>query len=468
MRLLTPSKPKKLQLRNKILLKSELSAALNFFRAVYFLAMKITNIKPNSLAEELELSIGDKILKINGRKPTDLIDLSFLLADEEIEMLIEHADGERELIGFEKDIDEEIGAEFESAVDKIKCCKNHCVFCFVDMIAPNMRRTLNIKDDDYRLSFLYGNFITLTNLTDADFKRIKNFHLSPLYVSVHAMNGEVRAKMLRTPLAAKIQSDLDKLEKAGAEYHTQIVLCPNLNDGAELDYTISEIMKRYPHALSLAIVPVGMTKHRRDKFPLTQFDSEGAAKVIAQVEKFQAKARADFGKTFIYLGDEFYFLAGKDMPPADYYDDFPQIENGIGMTRNFIDEFHAISPLTTNPQSLITKIDVVAGTSIAIVLKKLAAEIMSANKNLDVRILPVVNEFFGSRINVSGLLTGGDIINALKKNARAVDKILIPATALRSGTETFLDDVTVDDMRAIFPARIVAIHDGGEFLRELI
>lgn len=427
--------------------------------------MTITKIYKNSLAEELELQVGDKILKINNQPPKDLIDLSFLLADEEIEMLIEHSAGEREIIAFEKDIDEELGAEFESAVDKIKTCKNHCVFCFVDMIAPNMRKTLNIKDDDYRLSFLYGNFITLTNLTDADFKRIKNFHLSPLYVSIHSMNGEVRAKMLRTPLAAKIQTHLDKLQSCGVEYHTQIVLCPNLNDGAELDYTISEILKRRPFAQSLAIVPVGVTKHRRDKFPLTQFDKDGAAKVIAQVEKFQKQARADSGKTFIYLGDEFYFLAGKKIPPAEYYDDFPQIENGIGMTRNFIDEFHSEKIISTNKK---ISIDVISGTSIAIVLKSLAEEEMRRNKNLDVRILPVVNEFFGNRINVSGLLTGGDIINTLKKNSRPCDKILIPKTALRSGTETFLDDVTVDDMRKIFPAKFQAISNGGEFRNSLI
>lgn len=426
--------------------------------------MTITKIYKDSLAEELELQVGDKILKINNQPPKDLIDLSFLLADEEIEMLIEHSNGEREIIAFEKDIDEEIGAEFDSAVDKIKTCKNHCVFCFVDMIAPNMRKTLNIKDDDYRLSFLYGNFITLTNLTDADFNRIKNFHLSPLYVSVHSMNGEVRAKMLRTPLAAKIQTHLDKLQSCGVEYHTQIVLCPNLNDGAELDYTISEILKRRPFAQSLAIVPVGITKHRRDKFPLTQFDSEGAAKVIEQVEKFQKQARADSGKTFIYLGDEFYFLAGKKIPPAEYYDDFPQIENGIGMTRNFIDEFHDEKVISTNKK---ISIDVVSGTSIAVVLKSLAEEEMRRNKNLDVRILPVVNEFFGNRINVSGLLTGGDIINTLKKNSRNCDKILIPKTALRSGTEIFLDDVTVDDMRKIFPAKFQAISNGGEFLQAL-
>lgn len=426
--------------------------------------MKITKIETGGLAAELELAVGDKILQINGRRTADLIDLSFQLADEEIEMLIEHSGGERELIAFEKDVDEEIGAEFESAVDKIKTCKNRCVFCFVDMIAPKMRQTLSVKDDDYRLSFLYGNFITLTNLTDADFRRIKNFHLSPLYVSVHAMNPAVRAEMLRSPRAAEIQTQLDKLEACGVEYHTQIVLCPNLNDGAELDYTIRELMKRRPNVLSLAIVPVGVTKYRRDKFPLTQFDRAGAAKVIAQVEKFQAQARADSGKTFIYLGDEFYFLAGKEMPPADYYDDFPQIENGIGMTRNFIEEFHGEKIARTDKKLTV---DVVAGTSIAAVLKDLAAEVMNLNPNLDVRILPVVNEFFGKRINVSGLLTGGDIIGVLKRNARPCDKILIPATALRSGEETFLDDVTVDDMRKIFPARIEAIRTGADFLKAM-
>ncbi len=298
--------------------------------------MKIAEIESNSLAEEIGLEVGDKILEINGQVPHDLIDLSFQMADEEIEILVEHQDGEKEIIAFEKEIDEELGVKFESAVDKIRQCKNHCVFCFVDMIAPNMRKTLSIKDDDYRLSFLYGNFITLTNLTDKDFERIKNFHLSPLYISIQAMRPATREKLLRTPLAKNIQTQLDKLENCGVEYHTQIVLCPNLNDGAELDYTITELLKR-KNILSLAIVPVGVTKYRRDKFKLTQFDKIGAEKVIAQVEEYQNKIRAEIGKTVIYLGDEFYFLADKKIPPANYYDDFPQIENGIGMTRNFID-----------------------------------------------------------------------------------------------------------------------------------
>ncbi len=429
--------------------------------------MKISKIYPESLAEELELVVGDNILEVNGNKPRDLIDLSFELAEEEVEILIEHTDGEQELIAFEKDVDEELGVEFESAVDKIQTCKNNCVFCFVNMIAPNMRKTLSVKDDDYRLSFLYGNFITLTNLKPADFNRIKNFHLSPLYVSVHSMNPDIRAKMLRTPNAAKIHSHLDALENAGVEYHTQIVLCPNLNDGAELDYTITELLKRRPHVLSLAIVPVGITKYRRDKFTLTQFDKAGALKVIAQVEKFQKKIREECGRTFVYLGDEFYFLAGLDMPPVEYYDDFPQIENGIGMTRNFIEEFHDAKILPSTSYSLPSKIDVICGTSIATVLKKLADEEVSKNPNLDVKILPVVNNFFGSKINVSGLLTGGDIIDTLKKFDRPRDKILIPATALKFGENVFLDDVTLADIEKNFSVQIVPVSTGDEFLKEI-
>ena len=423
--------------------------------------MKISKVYENGLAQELGLVAGDKILEVNGKVTRDIIEWSFEFAEEEVELLIEHENGDQELIAFEKDVDEELSVEFETAVfDGIKCCKNHCVFCFVDMIAPNMRRSLNVKDDDYRLSFLYCNFITLTNLTDADFTRIKNFHLSPLYVSIHAMNPKVREKLLRTPLAAKVQSHLDKLESCGVEYHTQIVLCPNLNDGEELNFTIEELLKRRPNVLSLAIVPVGVTKHRRDKFPLTQFDKIGAAKVIAQVEKIQRQLREECGKTFIYLGDEFYFLAGVDMPPIEYYDDFPQIENGIGMTRNFIEEFHS---LKIKSQKLKATIDVICGTSIAKVLENLATEEMKLNPNLDVKILPVTNNFFGATVNVSGLLTGGDIIKTLKKFDRPRDKILIPATAIRFGENIFLDDVTLDDMQKKFPAQIVPINSGGEF-----
>ena len=226
-----------------------------------------------------------------------------------------------------------------------------------------------------------------------------------------------------------------------------------------MDFTISEIFKRRPHALSLAIVPVGVTRHRRDKFELKQFDKVSAAKVIEQVEIFQKKSRAESGRTFVYLGDEFYFIAEKDFPPAEFYDGFPQIENGIGMTRNFIDEFHS---LKAKSSKLKAKIDIVCGTSIAKVFRRLTADMPN------VRIVPVTNKFFGERVNVSGLLTGGDIIDSLKTSGGTRDVILIPSTALKSGEEIFLDDVTVDELRKIFaPAKVLPIHDGAEFKRVL-
>ncbi len=426
---------------------------------------KIAAITPGSIAEKIGLRPGDGILEICGEKPRDIIDLSFMLADKKIEILIEHEDGGHEIFKFQKKIDEELGAEYESAVfDGIRRCKNRCVFCFVDMIAPKMRNSLSVKDDDYRMSFLYGNFITLTNLTDDDFKRIRNFHLSPLFVSVHAMNPEVRQKMLRTPLAGKISENLDKLESAGVEYHTQIVLCPNLNDGKELDFTITELLKRRPNVLSLAIVPVGITKHRRDKFHLTQFDKSGALKVIEQVEKYQQKIRDESGQTFIYLGDEFYFLAGLEMPPVEFYDDFPQLDNGIGLTRNFVEEFKA-EEIKNSGEKI--RLDVICGTSISPVLKNLAAEETVRNKNLTVNIIPVVNNFFGNTVNVSGLLTGGDIRESLKNFPGKPDGILIPESSLRAGEDIFLDDVKLDDLKNFFGVRIEPVAGGGEFRRAL-
>ena len=273
----------------------------------------ISRVNEGSLAEELELVPGDKIIAINEQLLRDIIDVSFAMADEEIDLTIEHADGEREIISFDKDFDEELGVEFESAVfDGIRKCANNCYFCFVNMIAPDMRDSLSIKDDDYRLSFLYGNFVTMTNMGPADFKRIEQFHLSPLYVSVQCMNPELRAQMLRCKGAARITEQLENLEKAGAEYHTQIVLCAGLNDGEELERSIREIAARRPHALSMAIVPVGITKYRTDPYPLQQFDREGAARVIDMVEKWQKKFQQEEGRTFLYLGDEFYFLAGRE------------------------------------------------------------------------------------------------------------------------------------------------------------
>lgn len=429
----------------------------------------ISKIIKNGLADELGLIPGDKIIAVNDFELKDIIDFSFQFADENINLLVEHENGEREIISFEKDYDEELGAEFESAVDNIKPCKNNCVFCFINMTPPNARKTLYVKDDDYRLSFLYGNFITLTNFTDDDYKRIKNFHLSPLFVSVQTINPELRAKMLRNPNAANILEDLNKLENAGVYYHTQIVLCAGLNDGKELEKTVKELSKR-ENVLSIAVVPVGITKHRKDKFLLKQFDKEGAKKIISSTKIWQEKFRKERGETFIYLGDEFYILAEENLPKEEYYDGFPQLENGIGLTRNFMEEFNEKLCDFNGKISYKNEyfIDVICGVSAKKFLQDLADKITKISTNLNIRILPTTNDFFGETVNVSGLLTGQDIIKNLKENDAKRNGIIIPAQALRTGEEIFLDDYSLSDLKKEFPnAKIEPVKTGGEFFSAL-
>lgn len=432
----------------------------------------ILRVVKDGLADELGLTAGDKIIAINGENPRDIIDVSFAMADEEIELLVEHIDGEREIIAFDKDYDEELGVEFQSAVfDGIRSCRNNCCFCFIDMIAPSMRNSLSIKDDDYRLSFLYGNFITLTNLTDKDYERIEKYHLSPLYVSVQCTNPELRAKMLRYTGAGRLMEQLERLEKAGVEYHTQIVLCRGLNDGEELERSIEDIVARRPYAQSLAIVPVGITKYRRDPFPLEQFDAYSAGKVIDAVSRWQEKLRSDKdnNKTFIYLGDEFYFLAGRDIPPADYYDGFPQLDNGIGLTRNFIEEWQVAknkSVMKSYDNEL--KLAIISGTAIAPVMQSLADEAKNLIKGLKPSVLAVENKLFGKEVNVSGLLTGRDIINNLKAATDNYEGILIPASAIRLGENILLDDITLDDVRQAFPdTRVEMVAGGSDYWQAL-
>lgn len=431
---------------------------------------KILTVPEGSLAEELELVPGDKILEINGMKLRDIIDVSFAFACEEVEMLVEHEDGQQELFEFDKDYDEELGVEFESAVfDGIRHCANNCYFCFVDQVAPNMRDSLNIKDDDYRMSFLYGNFITLTNMVDRDFQRIKQYHLSPLFVSVQCTNPELRRQMLRCKTADRLMSQLEKLEAADVEYHTQIVLCRDLNDGAELDRSIQDIMARQPYAQSMAVVPVGLTKFRQDCYPLKSFDAESAARVVDQVEQYQIRQRAKDGRTFIYLSDEFYLLSGRPLPPAEYYDGFPQLDNGIGLARSFIEDFKMAAEEAQQEEREAdgkpVKLAVVSGTSIAPLLKRLADSLQLAK--VEITMVPVVNNHFGSTVNVSGLLTAHDMLASLKGIDTQVDGILIPESALRTGDNIFLDDVSLDDFCQSLSCRVETVAGGNDFYTAL-
>ncbi|HJG03249.1 MAG TPA: DUF512 domain-containing protein [Megamonas funiformis] len=426
----------------------------------------ISAIHQGSLAEELELVPGDKIISINEQELTDIIDLSFALADEEIEMLIEHENGEQEIIAFEKDIDEELGAEFESAVfGKIRQCANNCYFCFVDQVAPNMRDSLYIKDDDYRLSFLYGNFVTMTNMGPRDLERIHRLHLSPLYISVHTTNPKLRGEMLRTKRGELIMEQLAKLNEADVEYHTQVVLCPGLNDGEELDRTIQDIISMQPYAKTLGIVPVGLTKFRENCYPLKTFDAQGAKKVIEQVRHWQEKMRKQTGKNFIYLSDEFYLLAGEPLPKAEEYDGFPQLDNGIGLTRNFIEQWKETEINPNNYQKLLN-LDIICGKSAGKVIKNLVDELNI--DNLNANVLALENEFFGHEVTVTGLLTGQDIIKNLKQNKANRDGIIIPSCALREGEDIFLDDYTLEDIKKAFPDEEVKVASDAIMLKNLL
>lgn len=406
----------------------------------------ITNVHPESIGEALGLVPGDKLLSVNGEAVKDLIELSFALAEENVELLIEKKDGTQEIIEFEKDYDDELGLEFESAVfDGIRRCANRCVFCFVDQMPPKMRESLYVKDDDYRLSFLYGNFVTLTNSTPKDFARIYREHLSPLYVSVHTTNDKLRESMLGNKQAGKINIQLKELIEHDIEVHTQIVLCPGFNDGQELAKTITDLFSLGPNILSAAIVPVGLTRYRDNCAAINGFTPEEARKVIDTVEGWQKTYREKTGQSFVYLADEFYLAADYPLPCYEFYDGFPQLENGIGIVRSFIEEWQE-KALKTPPSAYKEPcyLDVLCGCSAEKVLKPLLAKL--SIPNLTVRIVPVENKFFGSQITVTGLLTGQDMVDTAVNLTGPRTGLIIPGISLRKGEDVFLDNMSLSKL----------------------
>lgn len=407
----------------------------------------IAQVAQGSLGEELGLEAGDRLLAVNGEKITDIIDLSFALADEEIELWIEKANGEQEVIEFEKDLDEELGVTFESAVfNGVRQCGNNCVFCFVDQMPGGMRESLYVKDDDYRLSFLYGNFVTLSNLGPRDFERIEHLRLSPLYVSVHTTNGELRGKMLKNKRATAIMEQLHELVERGIEFHTQIVLCPGYNDGKELGQTIETLWALRPSVLSMAIVPVGLTQFREGLPSLETFDREKAKELIDQITVYQEKYRQQEGISFVHLADEFYVLAGQPLPEAKWYDGFPQLENGIGMIRTFLEEWQDQNHSQYSAYHKPELLDIVCGKSAYTILKPLLANV--AIPGLTIRVTAVENRFFGPKITVTGLLTGQDILDHLKAlpDAELRTGVIVPGVALRKGEDVFLDNLRPSDL----------------------
>lgn len=402
----------------------------------------ISGVRKHSLAENAGIKPGEKLLSVCGAQVKDIIELSFYASDYEVELEIENAAGEKRLVSIAKHPDEDLGIEFESAVfDKVSTCYNNCIFCFVDQMIPGMRPGLYVRDDDYRLSFLYGNFITLTNMKEEDFQRIINTHMSPLYVSVHATTPEVRCKMMNNRFAGELMDKLQRLLDAGIQVHTQIVCCPTYNDGEVLAKSFEDLYALHPGVLTMAIVPVGLTKNREHLHPLRTFTKEEAAAIVDMVTPWQERCRKETGKSFVYLGDEFYLLAEKELPPEAWYDGFPQLENGIGLTSSFLIEWEATLKVLSQAQAASPAV-IPVGESAYKVLKPVL-DAFNAKYNAAHQLVAVKNEFFGGKVNVTGLLVGGDILNAVPEDAR----VILPAVVLNKDN-LFLDDMSFDEFKA--------------------
>jgi len=426
----------------------------------------ITGIIPGSIAEEMAIEAGDTLLLINGQEIQDIIDYQFYSQDDFIVVELEKTNGELWSLEIEKDWDEELGLLFDDVIfDKMRVCRNRCLFCFVDQLPPRMRKTLYIKDDDYRYSFLYGNFITLTNLTEKDWRKIIDMNLSPLYVSVHCSDPQLRVKILGSKRAASIHEDLKRLLDAGIEIHTQIVLCPGINDGEILKQSIEELSSYYPTVQSVGIVPVGLTGHRLKLPQLQVVNPEQSRNLIAIINNYQAKYHKVLQTGFVYLADEFFIKAGVAFPDAEYYDDYCQIENGIGLARIFLDEFARLE------KSLPEQVDkrevfIITGVSAMMVLETVVKR-LNLIKGLTVYLLPVENHYFGGNVSVTGLLTGKDILQVMENKYQGQD-VIIPEIVFKQGDDVLLDNISLEELRRKSGAQIHIVDGTARSLVEAV
>lgn len=431
---------------------------------------EITGVIPGSIGAELGLEKGDFLISMNGVEPQDFIDYRFLLADEELDVEIEKADGERMIIEIEKGEDEDLGLTFaQNTFDGVKRCKNKCIFCFVDQMPPNLRDSLYVKDDDYRLSLLYGNFITMTNLKDEDLQRIIQFHISPLYISVHTLDPALRQRMLNNPQAGEIIDKISRLATAGIEMHTQIVLCPGVNDGKPLADTITNLKKYWPQVQSAAVVPVGITKYQKNEH-MRPFTKEEAAEIVRDISRRQQGFKNEIDSNFVFLADEFYFLAEQEIPSYDHYEEFAQIENGVGLVRYLWEDFEreavSLPQRIKEPRKIYFVTGVSGERALAPIVQRL-----NEIENLTVEVIPLQNEFFGHTVTVSGLLTGSDLMLGLKDWRQKIDhlpEIFITSAMLKDEENLFLDDLTVPQVEEQLHCRIRVVEPQGKSIVQAI
>lgn len=422
----------------------------------------IAGIKKNSIAEEMEMEIGDRLLEINGKKVADIFDYQFLCEEEYIEVLIQKKDGEQWLLEIDKDADEDLGIEFENGLmDEYKSCHNKCIFCFIDQMPKGMRDTLYFKDDDSRLSFLQGNYVTLTNMSEYDISRIIQYRLSPINISFQAMNPEVRCKMLNNRFAGEALKKVDLLYDAGIEMNGQIVLCKGVNDGAELEYSIQEMCKYLPYLRSVSVVPVGLSKYREGLYPLEPFGKEDAGEVIDTIESWQKKLYPIYGLHFVHASDEWYITADRELPEEERYDGYLQLENGVGMLRLLFEEFKEALAKEEGDAALSKEVSIATGRLAYPYIQKMADALMEVYPNMTIHVYPVINEFFGEQITVSGLLTGQDICGQLKGKPLG-EMLFLPQNVLRSGEDYFLDDYTLAQLETALQVPVNIVKSSGQ------
>ena len=427
----------------------------------------VKEVLPGSIAEEMGIEPGDKLLCINDTIIEDVFDYHYYVDDEEIVLLVQKPDGEEWELEIEKDYEEDLGLVFEQGLmDEYRSCRNKCIFCFIDQMPKGMRDTLYFKDDDSRLSFLQGNYITLTNMSDHDIDRIVKYHLEPINISFQTTNPELRCKMLNNRFAGDALKKVDKFYDGGILMNGQIVLCKGVNDGEELERSIRDLSKYLPLLQSVSVVPVGLTKFRDGLYPLELFTKEDAEEVLAIIEKWQKKFYAEYGLHFIHAGDEWYIKAEREMPEEERYDGYLQLENGVGMIRLIQNEFaEAYEGLEGDDRTV--EVSVATGVAAYAYLKSIIGELQNKYPNVKVHLYQIRNDFFGERITVAGLITGQDLMKQLKGKELG-QRLLLPCNMLRDGEEVFLDDTTLTEVKESLQVEVCVVKSSGQDLIESI
>ena len=425
------------------------------------MAVRVTGTDKGSPAQKANLA-DTVLLSIDGNEINDMLDYSFYSSGAQLELAVMRG-AKLEYIKLEKEEYEPLGCSFESyLIDKKHSCRNKCMFCFIDQLPKGLRETLYFKDDDERLSFLFGNYITLTNLNPHEVERIKRMHISPINISVHTVEPELRVKMMTNKNAGAVLRYLDEFAAEDIAMNCQLVLCRGVNDGGHLRKSIEKLASLYPAVRSVAAVPSGLTRFREGLYPLTPYDKETATGVLDILEEYGDLYREKYGTRLVYPGDEWFLLAGRPIPPADYYDDYPQIENGVGMWRKLHDEFMEALPAVRQPL-LPRAIDVVTGEAAEPLIRMLAGALQAAHRNVRITVHCVKNDFFGGNITVAGLLTGTDLIAQLKGRLKS-HTLGVPETMLRDENDKFLDDVTIKQLEKALGVRVRILPQDGAAL----